>query len=132
MSVSLRSNAFAFTGIIAIFVLSTTNFAIMKYSATICFQCSITSPNIQRLRNEYSTVLKTLRLKCESRQSDVRCSYDGGYPNCYTEVSFLAERDIQNPEAAHWLSMTIQGLAGIYCTSYEGVECFSFSFDLKY
>ena len=103
----------------------------MLYTVTVCFQCSTTSSDIQALRKVYSTVLGKLGLKYNSRQYDVKCSYDGGYPNCYKEVSFLAEREIQNPKSAHWLSMTLQGFAGIYCSAYEGVECFSFSYNLE-
>lgn len=104
----------------------------MLFMATICFQCATSSPEIQALRTAYSKELRKLQLKYNSHQAEARCSYDGGYPCASIEVSFHAERELHRVEAAHWLSMTLQGLAGLYSVCLEGVDSFSYSYSIEF
>lgn len=100
----------------------------MLFNATVCFQCSTTSPEILALYKSFSKELRKFQLRYNSLESDVQCSFDGGGTCGYIEVSFLVRREIHKVEAAHWLSMILQGLAGLHSLCYQGVYSFSYSY----
>ena len=104
----------------------------MLFKATICFQCSTTSSEILALHKSFSKELRRLQLRYNSHESDVQCSFDGGDTCGYIEVSFLVRREIHKVEAVHWLSMILQGLAGLHSVCFQGVDSFSYSYRVTY
>lgn len=104
----------------------------MLFMATICFQCSTSSPDIGFIRDHFAKVLRQSGLKYESHQSEARCSYNGGYPCEHIEVSFLVRREIQKAEVAPGVSMVLQGWAGILAAEHVGIESFSYSYSIEY